>query len=326
MNNMMFSMLYALCLGMCLGGVQLARASWVAEPPPPPPQPVEEIVAIPPRPEGVREVKPDAEGDGYRYTEQACLKHDPGQLRDICFHQLARQRAPTDLPGALSACEQIPAPERKADRDTRYECTSDVAEKHAPSDRSASLAICPTIPSAKWSDQCVFGIALALSQTDARWAFDLCSQAGRWRDFCRHDVNGEIAQINHPLALEHCAAEQGDLLTRKSCWHGIGKYIARVDVPRAFSVCHTVPMGPDNLYRENCFHGVGWGGAEKASAAFAAQCDQARAQKDSCLLGVAYNLRRADVDAGLQICDTVQRADLKTQCVTFVANNTLHPR
>lgn len=322
----MFTALYLVCLSVCFGGVQLAQASWQPAPPPPPPQPVEQIVAIPPRPEGVRAVKSDGAGDGYRYTEQACLQQAPGQLQDICFHQLARQRAPTDLPGALDACAQVPAPKRRTDRDTRYECMSDVAELHAPNNRDAALAVCPTIPRKKWGDQCVFGIALALSQIDSPWAFALCDQAGRWRDFCRHDVNGEIAQINPDLALAHCAAEQGDLLTRKSCWHGIGKYIARVDIDRAFTVCEQVPLGPDNLYRENCVHGLGWGGAESASASFADECRRAGPREDSCMLGVAYNLRRADIDAGLAVCDRVQRADLKQQCVTFVTNNTLHPR
>ena len=107
---------------------------------------------------------------------------------------------------------------------------------------------------AKWRDQCVFGIALTYSVTDSPWAFRLCDQAGQWRDFCRHDVNGEIAVVNPTLALEHCQAEEGDLLTRKTCWHGIGKYIARVDIDKAFAACEQVPSGPH--HRENCIHGL----------------------------------------------------------------------
>ena len=163
--------------------------------------------------------------------------------------QLARQSAMRDLVGGQEACLQI---EKK---DTMWECLSDIAEVYAPFDREASLSLCPTIKKKKWRDQCVFGIALALSTIDSPWAFRTCDRAGTWRDFCRHDVNGEIAVVNVDLALSHCHEEEGDILRRKTCWHGIGKYIARVDVDRAFDACAQVPLGPDNLYRENCIHG-----------------------------------------------------------------------
>ena len=315
MSNLLFSFLYAACLALCLGAVELLQYSWPEPPPELEPQTVEHIIAIPPRPEGVRQVK-GAGDEGYRYTEPGCLEHD-GQYRDICFHQLARQRATTDLPGGLSACEHV------EERDSRLECMADVAELYAPTDKSASLQVCPTIPRKKWRDQCVFGIALAMSTIESRWAFETCDGAGKWRDFCRHDVNGEIAVVNVGLALEHCEAEQGDLLTRKSCWHGIGKYISRVDPGAAFSACERVPKGPDDLYVENCYHGVGWGASESAGAAFAADCERAGEKKDSCLLGIAYNLRRFDIDAGLAICDTVRRSDLKEQCEKFVNAGTI---
>lgn len=325
MTSTYFSLLYLLCLGLCLGAVELAKIGWEPPPePPPPPQSVDEIVAIPPKPDGVREVVGGEDGDSYRYTEQACLAHDPGQYRDICFHQLARQRAPTDLPGAQGACDQIPAPQGKDDRDTRYECQSDIAELHSPADRDAALAVCPAIPRKKWRDQCVFGIALALSTLDSPYAFQLCDDAGKWRDFCRHDVNGEIAQVNEDLAFEHCHNIDGDFLVNKACWHGIGKYIARVSVDRAFAACERVPLGPDDKYRENCYHGLGWGAAEKAGAGFVSSCGRAGPQQDSCLLGVAYNLRRFDVDAGLQVCSGVTDPTLYQQCVTFVEKGSLN--
>ncbi len=316
MSSFFFSLLYAVCLALCLGAVEALQYSWTA-PVPLPPQPVEAVaIAVPPRPEGVREIQGEGE-DGYRYTEPACRKLE-GDYRDICFHQLARQRAATDLPGALEACEQI------SKRESRMECTADTAELHAPTDRDVALQICPTIPKKKWRDQCVFGIALALATTDSRWAFRTCDGAGKWRDFCRHDVNGEIAVVNPALALEHCAAEEGDILRRKSCWHGIGKYIARVDVDAAFATCEKVPLGPDRLYRENCYHGLGWGGSESAKSGFAATCRRAGPQQDSCLLGIAYNLRRFDIDEGMRICAQVERSDLKAQCEAFVTQGTLH--
>lgn len=321
-----FNLLYILCLSICLAGVEVAKASLEPRPEPTlPPQPVEDVIAIPPKPEGAEPVLGEGEGDEYRYTEQACLAHEPGAYRDICFHQLARQRAYTDLPGALAACEQIPRPSEKDDRDTHGECMSDVAELFAPADRDAALAVCPTIARKKWRDQCVFGISLALSTLDSRWAFRNCDGAGKWRDFCRHDVNGEIAVVNTDLALAHCAAEEGDLLRRKTCWHGIGKYIARVDVDAAFAACDRVPPGPDNLYRENCIHGLGWGASETRGADFVPECARAGAEQPSCLLGIAYNLRRFDQDTALTLCDQVTRTDLQAQCRQMVSQGSIAP-
>lgn len=318
MASWTFPALYTVCLTVCVGAVEVLRWSADAPPPPPPPQPVDAVaVAVPPRPEGVRSVQGDGE-DGYRYTEAGCEKRE-GELRDVCFHQLARQRASTDLTGGLEACAQVSA------KEVKQECRADVAELYAPVDRQASLEICPGIPRKKWRDQCVFGIALALSTIDSPWAFRQCDEAGQWRDFCRHDVNGEIAQVNPSLALENCHAEEGDLLTRKSCWHGIGKYIARVDVQVAFETCEKVPVGPatPDGYRENCVHGLGWGAAEKAGRDFAAQCHRAGAYKDSCLVGVAYNLRRFDVAAGLEVCSGVQDRLLRERCDRFVTDGRL---
>jgi len=306
-----FSMLYLLCLGVCLGGLERARQGVPTPPPEIAAQLVERMaVAVPPRPEGVRPIQ-GAGGD--RITEAQC-KDRTGQFREVCFHHLARQRAPTDLNGAIATCEHI-GPARP-----QQECMADVAELHAPTDTAASLAVCPTIPRKKWRDQCVFGIALAVTAADPKGAFRLCDQAGMWRDFCRHDVNGEIAVVDLDMALAHCAAEEGGLLMRKSCWHGIGKYIARVDAFRARDACAEVPAG---LYRENCVHGMGWGAAEKGGIAFAGQCGMTGLYADSCRLGVAYNHRRFDQRAALDICEDVMRSDLRAQCREFVDHGIL---
>ena len=55
------------------------------------------------------------------------------QYRDICFHQLARQRADTDLDGGLAACGQI------SKKLTEFECMSDVAELYAKNGRDKAL-------------------------------------------------------------------------------------------------------------------------------------------------------------------------------------------
>lgn len=267
------------------------------------------VVALPPKPEGSLDKSGD--GTGKRYTREACAART-GELRELCFHQLARQMSPEDLAGAVLACGELPAGERLG------ECLADVAEAHARVDREAALSQCPRIESGKWRDQCVFGVALARVALEPQASFELCDSAGRWRDFCRHDVNGEIAVVDTDLALAHCAREEGDLLTRKSCWHGIGKYIARVDVERAKSACGRVPAGPDNLYVENCWHGLAWGASETAGRAFAERCGEAGPQADSCMLGVAYNLRRFDPEGAVALCEAAQRADLREKCLDFV--------
>ena len=175
------------------------------------------VISIPPKPKGVQKVT-DGEGDEVLYTEEGCL-NGPEQFRDICFHQLARQQAQTDLDGANQVCAKI------ASEEVQWECMADIAELYSPVDRDKALELCPSIERKKWRDQCVFGIALAYSTVDSLWAFRRCDDAGQWRDFCRHDVNGEIAVVNVELALANCAKEEGDLLTRKTCWHGIGKYL-----------------------------------------------------------------------------------------------------
>ena len=313
MSDLPFAALYALVLALCLGLVQAVQHTWQPTAPPPPPVVEAVAIAVPPKPEGAQPA-PGSGGEGYRYTEEGCQARQ-GQLRDVCFHQLAIQRSATDLGGGLAACQAIAEP------DTRLECQSDVAEGYARVDRDAALAVCPAIDKKKWRDQCVFGIALAWSTQDSPWAFRLCDQAGKWRDFCRHDVNGEIAQVDVDLALAHCAAEEGDLLRRKSCWHGIGKYLARVDVDGAFAACARVPEGPQGLYRENCVHGLGWGASEGAGAAFLPTCARAGPQEDSCRLGVAYNLVRFDAAQALEICASVQRTDLRAQCQAFVGRS-----
>ena len=135
---------------------------------------------------------------------------------------MGRQRASTDLDGGILACGQIEA------RRIQNECLADVAEQYATTDLQAALEVCPTIKNGKWRDQCVFGVALALRPVDPDGALELCYESGRWVDYCRHDVNGEIAQVDLEHALRNCDRLEGDLLRQKTCYHGIGKYVGRV--------------------------------------------------------------------------------------------------
>lgn len=310
MPPVVFTALYLLCASLCVGSLELVRRRAPAVSPVVSVQPIERIaVAIPPKPEGVRPVQGVG---GERVSEAQCQAYQ-GQFRDVCMQHLARQKAPTDLPGATDACRGIDG------RRERQECLADVAELHAPTDRAAALAICPTIGRRKWRDQCVFGIAMQWSTGDPDFARGACDRAGMWRDFCRHDVNGEVAQVDPQAALDWCNSQLGDgsQLQRKTCFHGLGKYVGRTDPPRALDLCREVPID-DPLYRENCFHGIGWAVAETDSDAALALCTrEGGAWEDSCRLGVSAHARRLDPARALALCAGVGRTDLRARCEAF---------
>lgn len=314
MTNRAFALLYLLCLALCVGAVYGARAAQASMPEVEAVVELDQVaVAIPPKPEGAADAgagDPDAEGT--RYDEASCNRYQ-GDFRDVCYHALARQRAPRDLGGGLLACDEVKR------RRLRQECQADVAELHVPTDLEAARGVCPSIPTRKWRDQCYFGIAMALVNIDAREALSACDDAGIWRDFCRHDVLGEVSVFDLEMVLETCAKEEGDLLTRKTCWHGIGKYIGRVDLPRAFAACERVPLGPDKLYRENCVHGVGWAAGERLGDAGLSECRAAGPMEDSCRLGVAFQIMRSQPDMAVDICHSVSRGDLREHCLGWVS-------
>jgi hypothetical protein len=314
MSERAFFLLYVLCLGLCVAVVQGAQAARASLPEPAEPELEQGVaVAIPPKPETeLDRGAGSSDGEGARYDEETCDRYE-GDFRDVCYHALARQRAARDLSGALLACEVV---ER---RRLRNECMADVAELHVGTDLETARGVCPTITARKWRDQCYFGIAMALVGRDPALALAGCDDAGIWRDFCRHDVLGEVSVFDVDFVLEVCAREEGDLLTRKTCWHGIGKYIGRVDLPRAFSACERVPMGPSNLYRENCMHGAGWAAGERFADAGLAHCGRAGALEDSCRLGVAFQIERSMPDRAVEICRSVARSDLRDHCLAWVS-------
>ncbi len=313
MSSRAFTLLYLLCLAVCVGGVQGARAAWGASAAVVSDDDFESVaVAIPPKPEG--ELSRDelqGDGEGTRYDEASCLKYQ-GDFRDVCFHALARQRAPRDLQGGLLACERV------ARKRLRQECLADVAELHSRSDLQASREVCAGIGARKWHDQCFFGIAMAQVDQRPRLALTTCDDAGIWRDFCRHDVLGEVSVRDLDLVLEVCGQEDGDLLTRKTCWHGIGKYIGRVDMARAFAACERVPDGPQGLYRENCVHGAGWAAGERFGESGLGHCARAGSREDSCRLGVAFQLKGSAPESAVEICGSVQRGDLRQHCLAWL--------
>ena len=90
---MKFGALYVATLGTLVGGIELLKAGVDPEPQVQE-QPVAEVMAVPPKPEGA---SPDQAGDGpsVRYTEEQCAAQQ-GDYREACFHALALQRAERD--------------------------------------------------------------------------------------------------------------------------------------------------------------------------------------------------------------------------------------
>ena len=89
---------------LSLVSIEGLKYQWVT-PAPPPVESDVQVIAIPPKPEGVNATEQE-EGVGTRYTEQKC-NDIKAEYRDICFHQLARQSAKSDLKGAQLSCEKI---------------------------------------------------------------------------------------------------------------------------------------------------------------------------------------------------------------------------
>lgn len=311
MGRLGFWGLYGLCLLLCLGTVETLRRVV----PPAVSSAVLDLatsfVAVPPKPRGAQEPTV-GEGDGSRYTEQTCQALT-GDFRDACYHFLALQRVARDVLGAREACAAVAADS------LRWECEADVAELHSREDRVGAEALCADIPRRKWRDQCVFGIAMQWSTDDPDFARGACERAGMWRDFCRHDVNGEVAQVDPAAALAWCNGQLGggSLLQRKTCYHGLGKYLGRTEPAAAVALCRQVP-DDEPLYRENCFHGVGWAVAESDADAALGLCRRAAGPwQDSCILGVSAHAKRLDGAQALQLCAQVSRADLRGRCEDF---------
>ena len=309
-----FLLLYLICLGASLGVVRLLAPAEAAVEDESAAQRVAEFIAVPPKPDGA-DRNENGDGEAALYSWSGCLQRE-GEFRDACFRALAWQWAEGDPDGALESCDMV------EEEESRWECYSDVAELHAPTDRARSEAICPLVPMPKWRDQCWFGVALAFSHLDYEYARATCERAGRWRDFCRHDVNGEISEVDPDEALRWCKLEEGSLLQRKTCFHGLGKYMARQNPQLAVSYCERVPTH-EPLYMENCFHGVGWSVAEardvEGTKSF---CRGIDGYSDSCLLGLSANAKRVDPALSEAVCRDVERSDLRERCVAFARRPT----
>jgi hypothetical protein len=269
----------------------------------------EAVMAMPPKPEGLAPVEGagEGEGSGALLTRESCAGMAP-ELRDVCWQALARQSAARDPEGALSICAEV------SDAELRDECHSDVAEAVAPVDRAAGERICAALGTIKWRGQCHFGMGLALAEIDPAYALSRCEHAEAFRDFCRHDVVGEVALEDLEPAVAFCAREEGDTLTRKTCWHGIGKYLARRDIDEAAAACGRAT----EEWRGNCFHGLGWGAAERDPDAALAGCERLAPYVDNCRQGVAHQLKRFDPARAVALCESIGTESIRARCLQFV--------
>ncbi len=305
----MFAVLYAVILGALVGAVQLLQIQLPPDEPEVAPQPVAEFIAVPPKPEGAQVSEGD--GEGQLSTDEGCRARNDG-YREACFHALALQRAERDPEGALEACDELD--------DDRLECIADVAELHSTVDRGWSENTCATlipVEQRKWHGQCWFGIALAWSTEDYDYARGTCEKALDWRNFCRHDVNGEIAQVDPQAAFDWCRMTPMSDLQLKGCYHGLGKYLGRVDVPKALETCRRVP-DEQVIHPQQCFHGLGWAVAESDPEVALATCRREGGDyADSCYLGVSANMKRFDPGRSFELCELVESDKLRRGCEKF---------
>lgn len=312
METRAFSVLVAICLAVLFGArFALARVVEEVAAVAKPEMSAEPSMALPPKPSGSEDL-PEQLGEGNGsgmgvLTREGCLARSES-LRDVCFHALARQGAARDPKASLLICEEV------KDEELGLECRSDVAEATAPVDRTVAEGVCAEITSLKWRGQCHFGIGLAMAEIDPPYALGRCEQAEVFRDFCRHDVVGEVALVNLDAAVDFCSREEGDILTRKTCWHGIGKYIARRDATEAALAC----MRSTSQWVGNCFHGLGWGAAERDPDGALAFCQRQGQFRDNCQQGVAHQLKRADPSRAVSLCENISDAAIRARCLTFV--------
>ncbi len=262
---------------------------------------------VPPKPAGLAH-EAGGNGSGDAALTPATCEGMPVEVRSTCWQALARQTAQADPEEALRVCGRLP------EGPGREECASDVAETIAPRDRARAAEICAGVASTKWRGQCHFGMGLALAEVDPEAAIGLCNSAEAFRTFCRHDVVGEIAMVNLPAALTICGREEGDTLTRKTCWHGIGKYLARRDLTEAAGACLAGPKSWQAL----CFHGMGWGAAERDVDAALSGCAAFGEYADNCSHGVANQLKRSDPAREQAICESLTQPEARAKCLAFV--------
>ena len=301
-----FPLWYALSLASSLGVVETARAvrapSEVVEDR----APTEVLLALPPKPE--TDIDPAAgDGQGEAYTFERC-ETLPQDFAAACYAALARQLAERDPDLALEACEKI------GDTSLTGECQADVAEGHALVNADFSRTICDRIKKPKWMDQCVFGIAMAYAIPDTAYALQTCEDSGRWKPFCRHDVNGERSVVDPPGAVAYCRSLP--IERKDTCWHGIGKYIGRVDPGKALATCEDAPLAGD--LRGQCIHGVGWAAAESRGSDALDLCTPLGDLRDSCVLGVAYQAKRYEPERAIELCQLAVEPTEVARCLEFV--------
>ena len=311
MSTLPFSALVLLCVSLLLGTrfalgwmvpVAAARQAEVEAREP------GGAMEVPPKPGGLAPPPGVGTGSGDAALTPATCDRMPADLRGTCWQALARQTAGADPEEALRVCERLP------EGALREECHADVAETIAPRARARAAAVCASIPTTKWRGQCHFGMGLALAETDPEGAITFCDSAEAFRTFCRHDVVGEIAMVNLPAAQTICAREEGNTLTRKTCWHGIGKYLARRDMAEAAGACLVSPAS----WQARCCHGVGWGAAERNVDDALEGCATFGEYADNCRHGVANQLKRSDPAREQAICESLTQPDARAKCLAFV--------
>ena len=231
--------------------------------------------------------------------------------KSTCLKMYALKSAANDFEEAWKICKQI---DQNLLRD---ECYNDIIIEIGKEKPEEIKKYCNEINSEKWRGECYFNMALFLTKINITKAFAICNKAEIYVPFCYHDVAGEASLINTTKALNICE-KQVDNLTKRTCFHGIGKYLGRNKPDKAIIYCNQIE---DKGYKESCYHGLGWGMAEidMGNMDYArSNCEGIESElKNNCFIGVAWKLSKNDKEKAKEVCNNIKNEQIKKECLNF---------
>jgi len=228
--------------------------------------------------------------------------------KNTCLQLNAQKSAVNDFDKAWKICKQI-------NQDSlRDECYNDIIIEIGKENPEEAQQHCEKINSEKWRGECYFNMALFLTKTNIAKAFAMCDKAEIYIPFCYHDVAGEVSLINATIALNICGKQ--DNLTKRTCFHGIGKYLGRSKPEKAIIHCNIIK---EKEYKETCYHGMGWGISETNDSNKAIfYCKKTKSYfTDKCLVGVAWQVSKTNKELSGKICERVIVDEVKTECLSY---------
>ena len=110
--------------------------------------------------------------------------------------------------------------------------------------------------------------------------------------------------------------KQTDNLMRRTCFHGIGKYLGKSMQDKAITYCGQIK---ESDIKKSCYHGAGWGVSEISDSGKAVSyCKKIKSNfTDNCLVGVAWQISKTNNELSKKICENVINKVAKTKCLNF---------